>query len=329
MHHDPSVPVPLRLLLLGLSLISASSVPAEPSPPFLLTWGWGVQDGTAEFQICTSGCQKGAPGTGDGQLYDPVGVAVDAGGYVYVADAANDRIQKFDSSGAFSRTWGWGVEDGSSAFQVCSSDCQAGLSGDGAGQFNSPEGVAVDASGNVYVADTGNHRIQKFNGTGTFLRMWGKGVDDGSLAFQICTSDCQTGLSGSGDGQLNNPEGVAVNTAGRVYVADTENHRIQKFNSGGTFLSKWGTAGSSAGELNTPFGVAIDDARNVYVVDTYNHRIQKFDNKGKFLTTWGSEGSNDGELYFPSGAAVDAAGNLWVADYNNHRIQKFDGAATS
>src|SRR6185295_9898658 len=133
----------------------------------------------------------GSFGSGDGQFNSPRGIATDSSGNVYVADSANSRIQKFDSSGSFQSTWGWGVLDGSSAFQICTSSCQAGLGGSGDGQFNVPERLATDPSGNIYVADHNSNRIQKFDSSGNFLRMWGWGVDDGSNAFQICTSACQ------------------------------------------------------------------------------------------------------------------------------------------
>jgi hypothetical protein len=131
-----------------------------------------------------------------------------------------------------------------------------GSVGTGDGQFNLPRGIAVDVSGNVYVADRFNRRIQKFDGTGTFLTKWG------SL--------------GSGDGQFNNAYGVAVDGSGNVYVVDTGNHRIQKFDGTGTFLTKWGSLGSGDGQFNNPFGAAVDGSGNVYVADQLNHRIQKF-----------------------------------------------------
>ena len=161
------------------------------SGTFVRTWGWGVQDGTAEFQTCTFGplCLIGLPGSGDGQLGGPAGVAVDSFGNVYVADNLNERIQKFDGDGTYLAQWGtWG---------------------DGDGELNRPSDVAVGVSGSVYVVDNLNHRIQMFDRNHTFLTKWG--------------------TQGSGDGEFESPRGVAVDGRGDIYVADTSNHRIQVF----------------------------------------------------------------------------------------------------
>jgi tripartite motif-containing protein 71 len=171
------------------------------------------------------------------------------------------------------------------------------------GQLYAPEGVAVDASGNVYVIDKDNHRIQKFSSTGRFMTTWGS--------------------SGSGDGQFNSAKYVAVDESGNVYVVDTNNDRIQKFNSNGSFISKWGSNGTGDGQFKYPEGVAVDASGNVYVADTNNDRIQKFSSNGSFITKWGSFGSGDGQLFAPYGVAIDASGNVYVADFGNSRIQKF------
>ena len=184
-----------------------------------------------------------------------------------------------------------------------------GSFGTGDGQFSLPVGIAVDTSNNVYVADNQNHRIQKFDSSGTFLTKWGS--------------------FGTGDGQFSHPWGIAQDAAGNVYVADSSNHRIQKFDSSGTFLTKWGSQGSSDGQFNLPTGVTVDASNNVYVADFSNHRIQKFDSSGTFLTKWGSPGSGDGQFNLPQfGVAVDTAGNVYVTDTVNSRIQKFDSSGT-
>jgi hypothetical protein len=142
----------LALIALGVATASASD------GTFDRTWGWGVQDGTAEFQICTSACQVGISGDGNGQFDTPAGVATDPAGNVYVADipstaSGSNRIQKFDSDGNFIAKWG--------------------STGTGDGQFNLPAGVpagvATDRAGSLYVADAGNHRIQKFGGGAAIL----------------------------------------------------------------------------------------------------------------------------------------------------------------
>jgi sugar lactone lactonase YvrE len=201
-----------------------------------------------------------------------------------------------------------------------------GSEGSGDGQLYYPEGVALDTSGNVYVADRVNHRIQKFTSDGTFLTTWGSKCD---LFNGIgCVDPDGEGPLEPGDGQFKYPEGVAVDTSGNVYVADEGNHRIQKFTSDGTFLTKWGSNGSGNGQFSGPYGVAVDASGNVYVADIYNYRIQKFTSYGTFLTKWGSLGSGDGQFANPMGVAVDSSGNVYVADTWNHRIQKFRGYHT-
>ncbi|MCX9010850.1 MAG: DUF3160 domain-containing protein [Candidatus Methanoperedens sp.] len=174
--------------------------------------------------------------------------------------------------------------------------------------FNSPSGIAVDSSGNVYVAEQGNGRIQKFNESGGFLVKWGS--------------------EGTGDGQFRYPSGIAVDRSGNVYVADYYNNRTQKFNASGGFLSKWGSSGSGDGQFSYPSGIAVDSSENVYVVDQGNNRIQKFNASGGFLSKWGSSGSGDGQFLTPSRVAVDGSGNVYVTDQENYRIQKFNASGS-
>jgi hypothetical protein len=128
--------------------------------------------------------------------------------------------------------------------------------GGGNGELYSPRVAAVDNSGNVYVTDAGNSRIQKFSSSGKFIAKWG------SL--------------GRGNGQFNWPRGIAVDNSGNVYVADTFNNRIQRFSSSGAYLSKWGSWGTGINGFQSPMGITIDDSGNVYVADTGNQRIKKF-----------------------------------------------------
>jgi len=130
------------------------------------------------------------------------------------------------------------------------------------------------------------------------------------------------GSLGAGNGQFNTPWDVAVDSNGNVYVADTYNHRIQKFTSSGGFLTKWGSYGTGDGQFNVPCGVAVDSNGNVYVADSHNHRIQTFTSTGAYITKWGSQGNGNGQFSYPSGVAVDSGGNVYVADTANNRIQK-------
>ena len=181
----------------------------------------------------------------------------------------------------------------------------------------------MDGSGNVFVADTGNNRIDKFDSTGTFLLTFGWGVKDGATAFEICTSGCQIGNYGFGDGRFYFPLGVAVDGSGNVFVADTSNSRVQEFDNTGTFLTAWGGYGTGAGEFEAPTGIAVDASGSVFVTDTGYNRIQKFTNTGTFLTMWGSFGSGNGQFDSPYGVALDGSGNVFVVDVNNNRIEKF------
>jgi uncharacterized protein (TIGR03663 family) len=176
-----------------------------------------------------------------------------------------------------------------------------GQKGTGAGQFNEPRGLAVDASGNVYVVDSKNNRIQKLAPDGKPLLAWGQ--------------------EGKEPGQFKDPCGIAVGPDGSVYVADTWNHRIQKFDANGRFMLEWREQGGFWG----PRGIAVaPDGSRVYVTDTGNKRVVSFDSSGKQLATWGHDGSKPGEFIEPVGITVDPSGNVIVADTGNHRVQIFD-----
>jgi tripartite motif-containing protein 71 len=285
---------------------------AEAPPPFLLTWG--------------------SNGVGAGQFIFPDGVAVDNSGHVYVIDLAG-FVQKFSPTGTFLTMWG--------------SD------GTGDGQFRGAPGIAVDDSNNVYVADMGNHRIQKFTSDGVFLMAWGtRGAGDGELNYPfdiafgpdgyLYVSDqgnCriqvfttmgayvrQWGSCGFGDGQFYQPYGVGIDRhTGEVYVTEnnaTNTVRVQKFTSGGAFLTKWGSGGSGDGQFSHPMKVTVDDAGNVFVTDKDNNRVQKFISNGSFLTKWGSLGSGDGQFNLPYGIAIHTP-YIYVTDHYNHRVQVF------
>jgi tripartite motif-containing protein 71 len=126
------------------------------------------------------------------------------------------------------------------------------------------------------------------------------------------------------NGEFMDPSSVTTDVYGKVYVLDTENNRIQKFDSSGTYDTQWGSYGSDDGQFDSPTGIAVDTVGNVYVADKYNNRIQKFDSSGTYRAQWGGYGSGNGMFSNPSGIAVDAVGNVYVADTYNNRIQKFD-----
>jgi uncharacterized protein (TIGR03663 family) len=193
------------------------------------------------------------------------------------------------------------------------------------GQFNHPRGVAVGPEGNIYVVDSDNHRVQVFDADGAFLREWGSQCN---LAVeQSCTDLDGDGPMSYGDGQFQEPWGIAVDDDGRVYVADTWNHRVQVFDSDGTFLNKWGAYGQTSGDsefLYGPRDIALDAQGRVFVTDTGNKRIMVYDQDGNYLHQWGSEGMLPGSFSEPVGIDVDSEGNIYVADTWNQRIQVFD-----
>jgi DNA-binding beta-propeller fold protein YncE len=132
------------------------------------------------------------------------------------------------------------------------------------------------------------------------------------------------GSEGSGNGQLQYPYGVAVDSGGNTWVADSGNARIQKFNSKGEYVSQFGSYGTGNGQFTEPVGIAFDASGNLLVLDSAANRIQKFNSKGEYLSQFGSEGAGSGQFFGAYGITVDSAGNIWVADSGNSRIQKFD-----
>jgi DNA-binding beta-propeller fold protein YncE len=134
------------------------------------------------------------------------------------------------------------------------------------------------------------------------------------------------GEPGSGPGQFAFPVSVAVDSSGTVYVADSDNDRIQRFDEAGAFLGEWGGTGAGPGQFATPEAVDVDASGNVYVADKGNYRVQKFTSTGTFLAQWGSRGSAAGQFEAPEGIATDAAGDIYVADAGNDRIEKFTPA---
>jgi peptidoglycan hydrolase-like protein with peptidoglycan-binding domain/sugar lactone lactonase YvrE len=346
----------------------------------------------------------GQNGNAEGEFSQPYQITVDTDGNVYMADFGNNRIQKFDSSGVFVSMWGWGVQDGANEFQICEAGCQQGIVGSGDGQFQGPQGVAVDSAGNIYVSDTGNHRVEKFNSSYVFQKMWGFGVSDGTDEFQICTSNCQAGIQASGgntpDGKFSSPTSLAVGSSnniyvsdgssidngnarriqkfssegaivnanfgrtttagllknphgvsnpdseGNIYVSDTQNNRIEKYDSSGNFVLQWGTLGTAEAEFDHPLGIVIGDNNRVFVADNFNNRIQEFDSAGVFIKMWGwgvqdgtneyqsctsgchagLRGNGDGQFGEPHSIAIDSGGNFWISNYNSSNVQKFDSA---
>ncbi len=225
------------------------------------------------------------------------------------------------------------------------------------GEVSSPTGITVDKDGNIYVADTDNHSIQKFDKEGTFIARWGgePGSQEGAFYYPrglTSNADGHVYVADTGNNRVQRldadgnpmkswgkfgfawrgadlnkfdaPWSVTTDLEGNIYVTDTGNARVQKYKGDGTPLLKWGRDGSFDGAFFFPRGIAVDFVGNIYVADEGNNRIQKFDMRGSFLTKWGREGSGPGQFKQPWGVACDAVGNVYVVDLGNHRIQKFD-----
>ena len=260
----------------------------------------------------------GSRGRGFGQFDRPAAIAEIGGGLFAIADAGNDRIKTVTMEGFFQDFWFgdfiapaaiapvgdgsvWIIDGGNhrlhrlEAITELVADVTGarratfGGRGSGPGKFQNPTGVAVDSAGRVYVADSGNKRIQKFSAAGKFLDAW-TGFDEpfgiaidaaGTIYVTDSARNRVLALDGSGkrlasfgEDQLHRPRGLAVRD-GLVYVADSGHDRIVKFDANGTFLAAVGCPGSDAGEFDDPVSVAIDPDLHLYVVDRGNNRVQK------------------------------------------------------
>ncbi len=180
-----------------------------------------------------------------------------------------------------------------------------GSQGSGAGQFQTPVGVGVQLpNGAVYVADSANARVEKFDARGKFIRAWGWGVSDGQAKREVCRKRCQAGVAGSGAGQFSLPTSIAVgNPTGRVYVGDAGNNVVLRFNANGRYVSTIDGSTTPQGRYTTLAGVAVDQDGHLWTADGSTNNIDEFDSAGNFLQEW-----NDtyGTTY---AIAVDSAHN--------------------
>jgi predicted membrane-bound mannosyltransferase/DNA-binding beta-propeller fold protein YncE len=284
----------------------------------------------------------GESGTEPGQFQNPRNISVSPDGSIYVADTNNHRIQHLNQDGEVQKLWGSfaDISQGSAP----------------AGTFYEPWGIAVGPDMSVYVADTWNHRIQKFSEDGEFITMWGFfGQAETPYAFW-------------------GPRAVAVDSDGNVYVTDTGNKRVVIFDEDGEYITQFGTAGFEPGQFDEPVGLTVDSDNQVYIADTWNQRIQvmapdetgnylpvrnwdvvawygqsldnkpyiavdkrghvfitdpegyrvlEFTNEGEFIHYWGDFGVGPDGFNIPNGIMVDPSGGLWVADSGNARIMHF------
>lgn len=330
----------------------------------------------------------GVTGTGDGQFGQGVTeLGIDASGKIYALDIGNSRVQVFQSNGTFVNKFGTqGTGNGqfdyfTSIAVIPSGDIYVAdnvnslspadrphrvevfdssysyksqfnhLIVADAGKFEDVESMVFDASGNLYIADTHNDRIQVFDNNGNFIRQWGsEGTGDGQFKFagsialannKVYVVDANNynvqvfdtngnflfkwGSQGSADGQLQFSEGITADADGNIYVADENGHRISVFDGNGNFLRKWGTQGSGDGQFSYPTSITYSPMNNhLYVIDSSNYRIQEFDTLGNFITKWGSQGTGDGQFDYSESITIDSVGNVYVVDSTNDRIQVFD-----
>jgi sugar lactone lactonase YvrE len=261
------------------------------------------------------------------QFHSPGGVVSDGNGNVYVADTENEEIRRIDSSGNVSTFAGsalnWGASDGTGS----------------AAQFAGPSDIAIDSAGNLYVADSGSNSVRKITPSAVVTTLAGLPAESGLIIGAAPSGDADgTGSTAS----FNLPTGVAVDSSGNVYVADTSNCSIRKITPAGVVTTLAGSrqsAGSadgtgSAASFNGPTGVAVDASGNVYVADQQNDTIRKVTPSGVVTTLAGAAGEPgyaDGtgsaaRFNLPSRVAVDAAGNLFVPDTNNGVIREITPA---
>jgi RHS repeat-associated protein len=249
----------------------------------------------------------GSSGTGNGQFQFPTLETLTSSGNLWVSDSTLDRLQEFNVKGEYLT--------------------QFGSKGTSASQFNFPFGIAINASsGNIYVSDRNNFRVQEFSATGTFVRMFGYGVSDGEAKFEICTASCRVGLKGSGAGQFLEPDGVAIDASGNVWVVDEVNNRLEEFNEKGEFLHQYGTKGTGNGQLSQPVGIVYDNG-NLYVTEATNERVQEFSTAGAYVAKFGSEGTGNGQFKVPYAISAGPVTNdLYVTDRENNRVEVFTAA---
>ena len=253
---------------------------------FLRAFGKDVSSsGGTGPEVCTNDCKTGAAGSAAGELSGPWGVAAGPT-EIYVSEIGNNRISAFDYEGHFLRAFGKDV--GGPGVNVCTSVCGPGTISEAAGAFASPYGLALDASGRLYVANLSVLRVDVLNPvTGQFVHGFGKNV--GGPGVDVCTGPCVAGSISPVPGALQAPIGVAVagNGTGDVFVAEATSKQVSAFTQNGTFLREFGGPGSGAGQIETPYGVALDTAGGVYVTDSGNYRLDAFGEGGDFRFAFG------------------------------------------
>jgi tripartite motif-containing protein 71 len=241
-------------------------------------------------------------------LGNPSHLAIAPDGSIWVADGDNNCFQIFAPDGSFLETWG----------TAGSAEAEIDFTTNGWGGYD--EGaIAFAPDGSFFVADVGNHRIQKFRPDRQFLTAWG--------------TEAKFGVEERSPGQFNTIIDLVVDGQGHVYVLDSFRHNfpaepgtgaVQVFDADGQYLAEWGERGSEPGQLAGPFGIGLDHDGTILIAEFDNNRVQRFTPEGEYLDGWGTYGISDGKFVWAMDAAVDAEGHVFVTDYSNHRVQVFD-----
>ena len=216
-------------------------------------------------------------------------------GNLYVTELGNNRVQEFSAAGAFITTFG--------------------SAGSGNGQFNGPHAVAVNSSGTVYVADTGNNRMEE----------WAAPKAPGEPPVFATAFIPPSNIEGS----FREPEAVAVDPSGDMFVADSGHDRVVEFNSNREYVRQFGSEGGGEGQFKHIKGIAANAAGDVYVTDYENNRVQEFGPSGEHLRSFGSSSPGPGQLIKPTGVAVDSSGDVWVLNTSGTLVQEFSSTGTS
>ena len=279
---------------------------------FIAEWWKGRIRRVDPSGIITTIAGGGSGGDGgpavEAGLNRPSKVTFDRAGNLFIADSSNHRVRRVDTTGTITTVAGTG---------------KAGYSGDGGAairaRLNQPSGVAVDGAGNLFIAETGSHRVRRVDRSGTITT-----IAEG----------------------FSEPEGIAVDGAGNLFIADTDNHKIRRVEPSGRITTVAGTGRNGysgdggpavAAQLAWPRGVAVDGSGNLYIADAWNFCIRRVDATGIISTIagigvagFGGDGgaATRAALHIPHGVAADGAGNLFIADSGNHRVRQVDPSGT-
>lgn len=203
--------------------------------------------------------QFGEGGTAEKQFASPSGIAVSPKtGDIFVTDYGNNRVQKFGPKGEFLAAFGFGVTNGENKLQTCTSKCRTGLSGSGSGELNGPRGIAVSSTGEVWVADSADSRLEEYN-------------EEGTIGYIV-------GSNGTGNEQFSQPQGMTIDSTGHLWVTDGLLDRIQEFEVSPTrppvYMTQFASKGTGNGQLEAPLGVATTSAGKLYIADSANNRVE-------------------------------------------------------